>query len=508
MNTRLMISTCILALLLAACAPAMPKPVATSAPQQAPRQEQPAATQEVRPQPTVSVGGNTFQDPGVNSPQHPQRDHLSTFALDVDTAAYSVARRYIEDGSLPPYEAVRVEEFVNAFSQGYEPGSGGVFTIYADGAPDPFSYEPLYLLRFGVQGYQVPEWQRKPLALTFVIDISGSMDMENRLGLVKDTLEVLVERLDAGDSVAVVVYGSDARLVLEPTPAGSPERILRPIRRLRTEGSTNLEAGLRLGYQTALQAYRAEAVNRVILCSDGVANTGSTQADQILGMIDGYVQEGIDLTALGVGMGNFNDALLEELADRGNGNYAYIDTLEEAERLFIDDLTSTLQTIAYDAKVQVDFNTELVAEYRLLGYENRAIADQDFRDDTVDAGEIGAGHCATAIYAVKLLPGAQGRIATVQLRWQDAETRQVSEINGNFNTWDLYPSFEESDPYFQKAVLVAAFAEVLRASPYSETDLGEIASLARQVARLLPEDIEMQEFAALARQAARLSAGE
>jgi Ca-activated chloride channel family protein len=304
------------------------------------------------------------------------------------------------------------------------------------------------------------------------------------------------------------VYGSDARLVLEPTPADRPERILRSIRRLRTEGSTNVEAGLRLGYRTALQAYRPEAVNRVILCSDGVANTGETSANALLDMIGGYVSEGVDMTALGFGMGNFNDVLLEQLADKGNGFYAYVDTLEEAERLFINELTSSLQTIAYDAKVQVDFNQELVAEYRLLGYENRQLSDDEFRDDSVDAGEIGAGHTATAVYQVRLRPGAEGRIATVQLRWQDADTRQVQEINGNFNTWDLYPSFEESDAYFQKAALVAAFAEVLRASPYTGASLGEIASLARQLARELPYDSEVQEFAELAGRAARLSADE
>lgn len=512
MKTRL-VSLCIVVLLLAACSPAAPTPIASSPRSEEPRYEVPPATQEVetapyQQAPTTAAGGNYFQDYGVNPEQRAGRDHLSTFALDVDTASYTVARRYIEDGSLPPIDAVRVEEFVNAFDQGYEPPSSSAFTIYADGAPDPFDYGGAYLLRFGIQGYRVSEWERKPLALTFVIDVSGSMDLENRLGLVKETLKVLVEGLDSRDSVAIVVYGSDARLVLEPTSADHPERILRAIRRLRTEGSTNVEAGLKLGYRTALQAYRSEAVNRVILCSDGVANTGETSANALLDMIGGYVSEGVDMTALGFGMGNFNDVLLEQLADKGNGFYAYIDTLEEAERLFIDEMTSNLQTIAYDAKVQVDFNPDLVAEYRLLGYENRQLADQEFRDDSVDAGEIGAGHTATAIYQVRLRPGAEGRIATVQLRWQDAETREVQEINGNFNTWDLYPSFEESDAYFQKAVLVAAFAEVLRASPYTGASLGEVASYARQLARQLPYDSQVQEFAELANRAARLAANE
>jgi len=251
-----------------------------------------------------------------------------------------------------------------------------------------------------------------------------------------------------------------------------------------------------------MQAYDPEASNRVVLCSDGVANTGETRPDALLDMVGGYVSEGIDLTTVGFGMGNFNDVLLEQLADRGNGNYAYVDDLDEAQRLFVDDLTSTLQVIAYDAKVQVDFNPEIVSEYRLVGYENRHIADQDFRDDSVDAGEIGAGHTAIAIYKVRLVPGAEGRIATVQLRWQDADTREVREINGNFNTWDMYPSYEESDPYYQLAVLVAAYAEVLRASTYADASLEDIAQMARRVARFLPEYDQAQEFADLARDAA------
>jgi Ca-activated chloride channel family protein len=450
----------------------------------------------------MSAGDNYYQDYGVNPRTSPERDHLSTFALDVDTASYTVAQRYIQDGSLPPIEAVRVEEFVNAFDQGYASPPGAAFSIFADGAPNPFVGDRQYYLRFGVQGYRVPDEERKPLRLTFVIDISGSMSRENRLELVKDSLRLLVKRLDWRDSVAIVVFGTDARLVLEPTPGDQRNMILRVIDRQRIEGSTNAEAGLRLGYRYAMQAYDPQASNRVVLCSDGVANTGETSPDALLDMVGGYVSEGIDLTTVGFGMGNFNDVLLEQLADRGNGNYAYVDDIGEAQRLFVDDLTSTLQTIAYDAKVQVDFNPEIVAEYRLLGYENRAIADQDFRDEGVDAGEIGAGHTATAIYKVRLAPGAEGRIATVQLRWQDADTREVREINGNFNTWDMYPSFEESDPYYQLAVLVAAYAEVLRASPYADASLEEIAGMVRHVARLLPEYDQAQEFADLARDAA------
>jgi Ca-activated chloride channel family protein len=510
MNTRLMIFCTILTILLGACAPAAtPQPVAQEPRYEAPPVERPAPTQPPLVQepayaPTAAPGGNFYQDYGVNPSEQTRRDHLSTFALDVDTASYTVARRYINDGSLPPIEAVRAEEFVNAFEQGYTPPDSAAFTIYADGAPNPFRGDGSYYLRFGVQGYRVPEWERKPLALTFVIDISGSMKKENRLELVKDALRLLVRRLDERDSVTVVVYGTQARLALEPTPGSQVRTILRVIDGLHTEGSTNAEAGLRLGYEYAMYNYDPEASNRVVLCSDGVANTGETDANRLVEMVSGYVAEGIDLTTLGFGLGNFNDVLLERLADNGNGNYAYIDTLDEAERLFVDDLTSTLQVIAYDAKVQVDFNQDVVHKYRLIGYENREISDQDFRDDSVDAGEVGAGHTATAIYQVWLVPGAEGRIATIQLRWQDADTREIKEINGNFNSWDLYASFYDGDAYFQNAVLVGAFAEILRASPYTDANLEMVAQMADDVARRLPEELPVQEFADLAWQAARL----
>lgn len=454
--------------------------------------------------PSTSPGYNLYQDAGVNPNERARRDHLSTFGLDVDTASYTVTRRYIQDGNLPPYEAVRAEEFVNYFDQGYAAPDEAAFTIYADGAPSPFSRDGSYFLRFGVQGYEVPEEARKPLVLTFVIDISGSMKKENRLELVKEALRLLVNRLDERDSVAVVVYGSDARVSLRPISGSEQPRIWRVIKSLRTEGTTNAEAGLRLGYDVALQMYNPEAGNRVILCSDGVANTGETDADRLVEMVGGYVAEGIDLSTFGFGMGNFNDALLERLADQGNGSYGYIDDVEEAQRLFVDEMTSTLQVIAYDAKVQVDFNPDVVAEYRLIGYENREIGDEAFRDDSVDAGELGAGHTATAIYQVRFRPEVEGRIATIQLRWQDAETREVKEINGNFNTWDLYPSFEEGDAYYQNAVVVAAFAEILRASPYTDANLDVVARLAGEVANRL-EDDQVYEFADLARQAVRLN---
>ncbi|RPJ47915.1 MAG: VWA domain-containing protein, partial [Chloroflexi bacterium] len=269
----------------------------------------PAWPEEHRPAaepPAPPPDDNQFQDAGVNPETNPVYDNLSTFALDVDTSSYSVTRRYINDGSLPPYDAVRVEEFVNSFDQGYAAPRAAAFTIYADGAPSPHGYdEGTYILRFGVQGYRVPDSERKPAVLTFVIDVSGSMAMENRLGLVQRSLHLLVDQLDERDSIAIVVYGDNARLVLRPTSASRRGVILNAIDRLRPEGSTNAEAGLRLGYQIAQEAYQEGANNRVILCSDGVANVGNVEADAILAEVHRYVENGITLTSAGFGMGNF-----------------------------------------------------------------------------------------------------------------------------------------------------------------------------------------------------------
>lgn len=494
------------------------EPAAQEPAVQEPAAEKPATAPEVLPHRPLATRAameeaqsgplppdNNFEDYGVNPETGTYYDHLSTFALDVDTAAYTVARSYINDGMLPPYDAVRVEEFVNFFNQGYAAPRDAAFTIYADGAPAPSGFGGgAAVLRFGIQGYRVDEFERKPAVLTFVIDTSGSMSAENRLELVKRSLRLLVEQLDERDWVTIVAYEDSARSVLKPTNGSRKGVILDAISSLEPGSSTNVEAGLRLGYRHALAAYQEGATNRVILCSDGVANVGNIDAETILSEVQGYVSQGITLTSIGVGMGNFNDVLLEQLADRGDGFYAYVDTMDQARKVFVDDLTSTLQVIAKDAKVQVDFNDEVVESYRLLGYENRAVADQDFRNDRVDAGELGAGHTATALYVVNFKPGADGRIATVQLRWEDPDTGEVKEINGNFNTWDMADSFESSDPHYQLSVTVGQFAEVLRESPYVyETSFTELAKRAWRIARNL-EDQEASEFAGLVEQAARL----
>jgi Ca-activated chloride channel family protein len=306
--------------------------------------------------------------------------------------------------------------------------------------------------------------------------------------------------------VGIVVYGSDARVILEPTSGSEKGRILEAIYSLRPEGATNAEAGIRLGYKMAMRAFHPNGINRVILCSDGVANVGVTGPEGILEEVGHYVEEGVTLTTIGFGMDNYNDILMEQLADHGDGFYAYVDDLREARRLFLDQITGTLQTIAMDARVQVDFNPSVVMRYRLVGFENRSIADEDFRDDRVDAGEIGAGHSVTALYEVKLYPEAYGTIATVFMRWQDPDTRQVVELAREFHTGDLAYEFEYTDPYFQRSVIVAEYAEILKNSYWAEeSSLSHVYREAQRVSELLPWDEDTREFMELIRRASQLT---
>lgn len=507
-----------LLLFLAACG----APAATEAPKdyapttEAPPpalEEQSASVPQSGAYPASTAGPNSepydmfFENYGVNPSIDAEDDNLSTFALDVDTGSYTVMRNYLNDGNLPPPESVRVEEYVNYFEQGYElPSEHQAFNISIDGGPSPFTQTERYdMLRIGIQGYEVPNDERKDAALTFVIDVSGSMDMDNRLGLVKQSLEMLVEQLRRDDTVSIVVYGSEARVVLDPTPGSRSGEILSAIYSLQPEGATNAEAGIRLGYRMAMEAFKRDGINRVILCSDGVANVGETGPEAILAEIDRYVEEGVTLTAIGFGMDNYNDTLMEQLADQGNGFYAYVDDRGEARKLFIDEITGTLQTIALDAKVQVEFNPDVVRNYRLVGYENRDIADEDFRNNKVDAGEIGAGHSVTALYEVKLFPEADGKIAAVFMRWEDPDTHQVVEISKDIYTGELERDFRETDPYFQRAVIVAEYAEILKDSYWAEgSSLDDVYDEARRIEDDLRRDDDMQEFVDLVKRAVRL----
>jgi Ca-activated chloride channel family protein len=450
-----------------------------------------------------------FENYGVNPRIDTEDDHLSTFAVDVDTASYTVMRRVVGDGYLPDKDSVRVEEYVNFFDQAYEPPTEGAFAIHIDGAPSPYA-ENYHLVRVGLQGYEVPAEDRSDVTLTFVIDVSGSMDMENRLELVKDALDLLIDQLRPTNRVALVVYGSNARVLLEHTAVEDGRTIRRAIRRLKPEGSTNAEEGLRVAYHLAHDAFDPEAVNRVILCSDGVANVGRTGHDSIWNQIAAYAEDGIYLTTVGFGMGNYNDTLMEQLADNGDGFYAYVDDLREAERVFVHDLTSSLQVIARDAKVQVAFNPEVVSRYRLIGYENRDVADEDFRNDAVDAGEIGPGHSVTALYEVKVKDDVdpQATALTVYLRWEDPDTGEVVEINRGLARDVLDGAFATTDPHFQMTSVVAQYAEVLRESYWAKdagTSLADVARDAQRVAEYLPKDADVQEFAHLVAEAIELS---
>jgi Ca-activated chloride channel family protein len=435
-----------------------------------------------------------FKNYGTNPFVDADEDRFSTFGVDVDTASYTVVRRYLKDGHLPPEKAVRVEEFVNAFDYGYKRPSRSAFMINIEGSSSPFR-EKTKLLRIGLQGREVRPERRKDAVLTFVIDVSGSMAEENRLDLVKRSLRILVNRMGWGDRIAIVVYGSRAWTVLPHTSAEDRWSILEALEALAPEGATNAEEGLVLGYSLAERGYRRGAINRVILCSDGVANVGRTGAESILERIRGYSRRGITLTALGFGMGNYNDVLLEQLGDKGDGHYAYIDEIEEARRIFGEGITGTLQVIARDVKVQVEFDPRQVRSYRLLGYENRDVEDEKFRDDTVDGGEVGAGHSVTALYEVKLWPGRQGRLAAVRVRYKDPQGENVMEVAAPLFTTDLAPAFGHTTPEFQLAATVALFAEVLRKSHWAQGHtLEAVHRMARGLARPFAGVKEVQEF--------------
>ena len=410
-----------------------------------------------------------FKGAGTNPFIDTEDDHLSTFGMDVDTGSYSIARRYVTESYLPPAEAIRVEEFINAFDYHYDPPAEDAFAIHIDGAPSKFGEgKRLQLLRIGLRGRVIPSEHRKDANLTFVIDVSGSMEKENRLELVKKALTLLVDQLRPTDKVGIVVYGSRGRLVLPHTDLTQRSEILAAINSLKPGGSTNAEEGLRIGYDLAWRNASVNHINRVILCSDGVANVGKTGPDEILKEIRAYVKKEITLSTVGFGMGNYNDVLMEQLANTGDGNYAYVDTLSEAKRIFVENLTGTLQLIAKDAKIQVDFNPEVASHFRLLGYENRRLNHEEFRDNTVDAGEVGSGHQVTALYEVKLHPDATGKMATVSIRYADADNHQVHEVSKDISVSQLHESFDAAPATFRLAAAVAEFAEILRESYWAK----------------------------------------
>lgn len=424
---------------------------------------------------------NTFTDYGVRPFVEADEDPLSTFALDVDTGSYTVARRWLAEGVMPAPASVRVEEFVNAFEYDYSPPRSGL-SVSVDGAPSPFDDDNV-LVRVAVQAAVVDDDDRKDAALTFVVDTSGSMDRDDRLGLVRESLEELVRELRDEDTVAIVTYGDESAVVLEPTEVRDERRILDAIDALRPGGSTNMEAGLRTGYELAQEAFSEGGINRVILASDGVANVGLTDPDGLTREITDRAINGIQLVTVGFGMGNFNDTLMEQLADQGDGFYAYVDTRDEAEELFENELVDNLTPIARDAKVQVEFDPDVVDEYRLIGFENRGVLDSDFRDDEVDAGELNSGHQATAIYEIDLRRNVdRDDLGTVTIRWEPAEGGAAIEIGTDIDVDDLDDDWRDTPADLRMATIVTAWAELLRDSPH--TGLIDLEDVARAAAEL------------------------
>ncbi|WP_406126329.1 von Willebrand factor type A domain-containing protein [Streptomyces sp. NBC_00989] len=458
------------------------------------------------PAPAVTSGGdNSSEQDGeqTGTPADkiaPSPDYLSTFALDVDTASYGYARRVLADGGRPDPSTIRPEEFVNSFRQDYDRPDGNGFTVTVDGArTDSPNWS---LVRVGLATRTADSTdERPPAALTFVIDVSGSMSETGRLDLAKKSLDEMTDRLRDDDSVALVTFSDEAETVLPMTRLdGHRGQVHDAIDDLETQSSTNLGAGVKTGYATAAEGLREGATNRVVLISDGLANTGDTSADSILERIaDERRDHGITLFGVGVGS-DYGDALMEKLADKGDGHTAYVSDDADARKVFVDQLPQNIDLTARDAKAQVAFDPETVAQFRLVGYEDRKVADDDFRDDNVDGGEIGPGHTVTALYAVRTRPGADGHLATASVRWLDPNTRAPHEESGQLETDALHDSLSSAPNTFQVTAVAAYFADTLR-SPEDDSGtlpgnpgLGQLATRAHTLAKKT-EDKDVRQLA-------------
>ncbi|MBN1208946.1 MAG: VWA domain-containing protein [Myxococcaceae bacterium] len=448
--------------------------------------------------PSVDPTSNTeqYRDWGINPFVTTHEDRLSTFAIDVDTGAYTLARRKIHEGSLPSQEGVRVEEFLNYFRYSYEaPTDGSPLAVHMDAAPSPYT-PGRHLLRVGVQGKQLSISERKPAHLTFLVDVSGSMQSPDRLPLAKRALRMLVDNLRDGDSVALVTYAGSVRVALPPTGMERKAAIHEAIEQLSAGGSTAMASGIHLAYEQAMKTLDAQSVSRVIILSDGDANVGATGHGEILELIRGHVKEGITVTTVGFGMGNYKDEMMEQFANKGNGNHYYVDSLMAARRIFQEQLGGTLEVIAQDVKLQVEFDPEQVARYRLVGYENRAIADIHFRDDKIDAGELGAGHTVTALYELELRPDAGAGLATVRVRAKKPRGEKATERAFRFAAQSLAPTFAAAHPDLRFATAVMGAAELFRRSPHAQRwSFEQVRKIAREATPA--GNAEREEFLAL-----------
>jgi Ca-activated chloride channel homolog len=419
---------------------------------------------------------------------------LSTFSIDVDTASYANVRRFVENGSLPPKDTVRVEEMINYFAYSYPPPNDNLpFSVNLDAASCP--WQPAHrLVRIGLKGKEMPNEKRPVSNLVFLLDVSGSMEPSNRLPLIRQALRLLVDKLGENDRVAIVVYAGASGLALPSTTGDHKEQILSALENLQAGGSTNGAQGIELAYQTAAEHFIKGGVNRVILATDGDFNIGATSEGDLVRLIQEKAKGGVFLSVLGVGDDNLNDSMMQKLADKGNGNYAYLDSLDEARKVLVQQINGTLVTIAKDVKIQVEFNPARVASYRLIGYEKRILRKEDFNNDEVDAGEIGAGHTVTALYEIvpvgveanpaasvapvdplKYQPNpmsvatafrkaASPELLTVKLRYKEPDGDTSKLIERSFV--DSGAQFASAVPDLKFAAAVAEFGMILRDSEF------------------------------------------
>ncbi|MDN6873195.1 VWA domain-containing protein [Pseudomonas citronellolis] len=421
---------------------------------------------------------------------------VSTFSIDVDTGSYANVRRLLNEGRLPPQGAVRLEEMLNYFPYAYAPPSDdSPFGITTELAPSPWNPHTR-LLRIGIKASERSVEQLPPANLVFLVDVSGSMDRREGLPLVKGTLKLLVDQLRPQDKVSLVVYAGDSRVVLEPTSGKDKAKIRAAIEQLQAGGSTAGAAGIELAYRMAQQGFIDKGINRILLATDGDFNVGISDFDSLKAMAAEKRRSGVSLATLGFGVDNYNERLMEQLADAGDGNYAYIDNLREARKVLVEQLSSTLAVLAKNVKLQLEFNPAQVSEYRLLGYENRALKREDFNNDQVDAGEIGAGHTVTALYEIvpkgqkgwleplryqaEAKPAGKGdELAWLRVRWQKPEGGPSQLVERPIATTGATDLARASDD-LRFAAAVAAFAQQLDGARYTGGfDLGDTLALAR-----------------------------
>ena len=411
-------------------------------------------------------------------------DPVSTFSIDVDTGAWSNTRRFINEGRLPPADAVRVEEFINYFPYEYQAHQGShPFSVGTELARAPWNENNL-LMRVAIKGQDIAKESLPPANLVFLVDVSGSMGSQDKLPLLKSSLKLLVRQMRAQDRIALVTYAGQAGIVLPSTPGNEQGRIMAAIDNLASGGSTAGASGIELAYRTAREGFIDHGINRILLSTDGDFNVGVTSFDQLKQMVERERKSGVSLSTLGFGTGNYNEQLMEQLADAGDGAYSYVDTLMEGHKVLVNEMTSTLATIARDMKIQVEFNPAVIREYRLIGYENRQLAREDFNNDKVDAGEIGAGHTVTAIYELTpfeapgliepLRYGSDPRpsgdksneMAHVRLRYK-APASDTSTLIERVVERTSARSMAATSDDFRFATAIAGFGQLLRGGKYT-----------------------------------------